>query len=207
MAYPVGNKYTPQTTPLHVSQLILLYLKETFRSFPEGHPFTFLDDFENTGVAFDTVYNKESKIYGSKPIVIVSAGDFVYGNVALGDRASTHEPSMNYRQTSIVNSSVIIKVIGDHYGSIGILGNEIFNMLITARTLLPSVTSIHQVQGIHASQIASFDEGDHMYYQQIMLSYTMQYQWVHLVPQNILQSIALNMDSSGAVDNRDSIVQ
>jgi hypothetical protein len=207
MSFPVGNKYTPQTTPLHVSQLIHLYLKETFKSIPDNHPFQHKDDFDLTGVIFDTVYNKESKIYGSKPIVIVSSGDFAYGNLALGDRAATHEPSMNYRQTSIVQSSVIIKVIGDHYGSIGIIGNEVFNMLITARTLLPNITSIHQVQGIQASQIATFEEGDHMYYQQIILSYAMQYKWVHLVPQNVLNSIALNMDSSGAVDNRDSIVQ
>ena len=208
VALPIGNKYTPRSTPLHVSQLIRLYLEETCKSFADDHPFRYRSTWEDSAVLFDTVYNKESDTYGGKPLILVSSEGYSYSNVAQGDLAHVHINSMNSRKTAMVNSATIIKVIGDTYGSVDILANEVFNMLITARTLLPNVTTIHQITGISATPVATFDEGDHMYYSQITLSYIMQYLWIHVVPENILRSIDLTLNNNSTIgDIRNTIIE
>lgn len=206
MNLPIGNAYTPRSTPLHVSQLLRVYLEQTFSSFPDGHIFKFTRDLATTGIVFDTVFNKESKVYGTKPLILVSSDGYSYGNISQGDLASVHMQSMNARKTSLVNSATIIKVVGENYGTVDILANEVFNMLITARTILPRLTTIHQIIGISTAPINTFDEGDHKYYSQITLSYLLQYQWIHLIPENLLNSIVVNLEQKGNEENTRNII-
>jgi len=204
---PIGNKYTPYGTPLHVSQLFRIYLEQTFRSFDEDHPFRATDDWNTSGVVFDTVFNKESEVHGAKPLIIVSSNGYTYGNLSQGDLAAAQLTSMQVKHTSLITSGTVIKVIGDNYGTVDILANEVFNMLITARTLLPRMTTIHQIVGISVSPISTFDEGDHMYFAQIDVSYLLQYQWTLTVPELILESIALNTSQrNNAENNRNTII-
>lgn len=41
---------------------------------PEDYPYRYVrDDFNKSGVAFDVALNKDSEVYGKKPLVVVCA--------------------------------------------------------------------------------------------------------------------------------------
>lgn len=72
---PIGNPIIPYDTPLHVMELFLQILKLTFEELPEDYPYRYVrDDFDKSGVAFDVALNKDSEVYGKKPLVVVSRG-------------------------------------------------------------------------------------------------------------------------------------
>ncbi len=188
---PVGNQYIPRTTPHHVAQLVLLLIRETFRSLDTDHPLHYTDDFSTTGIHFDTVYNKESGVYGGKPLVLVSRGGLNTAPIAMGDRAFENLKANTSRSTGLVYSSIIVKALADSHGQAEILANEVFNMLITCRTFLPSLTSVLQLQNMSLSEVMEYDEGDHKYYATASVSYAMQYKWVTMPDEDLLTAVYL----------------
>lgn len=179
---PIGHKLVPRATPLHVSQLFMLILKETFSTLgDETYPYRTID--------FDTTYNKESLKLGKKPLVVVSCGDIVYQSAALRDIASVDIHTFNSYKTAIVNSSVITKVISPNKTEVEIIGNEVLNCLITCRTILPKLTTIVHIDSINMTQVNKVYRDLPQYYVQCTLAYTMQYIWSHVIPVNVMESI------------------
>jgi len=176
---PVGHKFTPKTTPLHVYQLVMQLLRITMTTISEDDdfPFLFTDNAETTGVVLDTVYNKEAPTFGKKPLIVVSRGNMSSQIAGMGDTVDARLGRTLQYKTSMVQSSVQIKTIAKHSGEVDILSNIIYNFLLTCRTVLPSLTSIHSIQGVSMSPVAQFEESDHLYYTQASIEFIMQYQW------------------------------
>jgi hypothetical protein len=207
---PSGNKYTPRTTPLHVYQLVLEIIRETFRGLSDDHIYKLTEDIETTGVLVDTTYNKDSEAFGRKPLIVVSRGGASTTPAFLGDTAVTDIRLGSAMKTSIVHSSVIVKVISDNLGQVDILANEIFNLLLTCRTVLPQHTSIQTITNISMSDITPFTQGVNQRLCTIMLSYSMQYRWTSIPPQLLLQGINQKLytglsESENPRDTRDIV--
>ena len=206
MDVPIGNSLVPKTTPMHVSELVLLIIKETFRLLEDGHPFKYTDDFATTGVVFDTIYNKDSEVYGKKPLIIVSRGDMSTSPAILGDLAAQSSTLGNKYKTGLVGSGVTIKVIANSAGLADILSNEVFNILLTLRMMLPNLTSVLTINSLTMGAVATFDDGDHEYYCVGSVNYSMQYKWTHKKPTEILQAIGLHLQDSNSGDTRDVVL-
>lgn len=203
--YPYGNKYTPVTTPLHIAQLLMMYLKEAFKDYPDGHPYQYTDNFNTTGILFDTVFNKEAHVYGGKPVILINRGSLNSNPAVIGDTASSDVALTQMKRTGLIRSSAEIKIISSLYGHADALSNEVYSMLLTARRLLPSISSIHVADALSMTQIQPFDDGDHEYYSQIQLGYTMQYKWGHIDPGEILNSIYLKLTANEEVSREVNI--
>jgi len=192
MTLPVGDTITPVSSPMHLVQLMLLVLKETARSWGDpDYPFRFTDSLDTTGILFDVEYNKDSGVYGHKPVVIVGRGNVGTSPAMLGDIGTKDTFSGNTRKSSLISSSLAIKVIGNTYMEVDILSHELFNFLISTRTLLPQITTIHSIAGINLSQISPYEEGDHHYYAVLNMDYTMQYKWSQAKINELLASVHL----------------
>lgn len=193
---PTGNTITPVSTPLHVYKLVYLVLQDVFRSQdPDKWPFTLTDDFETTQVGFDTVYNKASDYYGKKPLIVVSRGPQSTAPLAIADRGATNMQTMNTLGSTVVRSSVEIKVVSKEPEEADIIGQHIFNVLQFSRVTLAQVLGLVSVEGVSMSHVAPIDQEDHMFFVSISMGYQLQYMWSQFVPQNILNSIALTMNS------------
>lgn len=188
---PTGNKLTPACTPLHVYKLVYLILQDVFRSQdPAKWPFTLTDDFATTKVGFDTVYNRTSQFYGLKPLVIVTRGPQSTTPLVLSDRAATHIKTMNTMGTSVVRSSVEIKVISKEPEEADIIGQHIFNVLQFCRVKLAQMLGIVAVDSISMSHVSVIEQEDHMYFVAVSMAYQIQYKWTILNPDDVLSSIA-----------------
>lgn len=205
MSNPVGNQFTPRTTPLHVYQLVLLLLKEMFRDLEDGHPLKYSDDPSQSRIAFDTIFNKDSDVYGTKPLVVVSRGDINSSPTVLGDMGVQHPSTMNSYRMGIVGSSTIIKIICGNSGQVDLLSNEIFNALMTIRVFIPSLTSVSTVTGVSLSPIAPYEEEDHLYYCVATMQYVMQYKWTDIIPQNLLNQINLYLTHPPSEQTREIV--
>ena len=202
VALPIGNKITPRTTPLHVYQLVMQLLRITLKTVSESddYPFIYTDDIATTGVILDTSFNKEAPTYGKKPLIIVSRGNVSTQPAVLGDRASGSLGTTLSSRTTLVQSSVQVKVISKRSGEADILSNVVYNFLLTCRTVLPALTSIHNIQAISMSPIAQLEEDDHMFYTQASIDYTMQYQWTWDIVPTLLEEIGFHINDKLTID-------
>ena len=206
MDVPIGNQLTPRTTPLHVYQLVLVLLQMTFEELEDTHPFRYRPDPDTTGIFFDTVYNKDSEVYGGKPVIVVSRGGVSTSPTVTGDRGLTNNLTGHQLKTGLVSSSVTVKIISSNPGMVDILSNEVFNTLTAIRTLLPSLTSISTVSSFSLSEIAKYEESDVMYYCVAGMSYNMQYKWTHKTKAELLNSISIYLRARGTEDYRHVLV-
>jgi hypothetical protein len=199
---PVGHKDTPRTTPLHVYQLVMQLLRITLSSEerPADAPFVYTDDPRTTEVFLDTEFNKEAKLYGAKPLLIVSRGAVSSNPIALGDLAEGSFSRTLRNKTSLVSSSVEIKTIARHSAEVDLLSQIIYSFLISCRTVLPALTSMHQIQSISLTPVAAYEEDDHMYYTQATFSYVMQYQWTWDMAPVLLNAIGLHINEKHTLD-------
>lgn len=189
---PVGNKILPKCTPLHVTDLVRLIIKETLASQdPTKFPFVFTDDYATSNVAIDSVFNKESEAYGKKPIIIISRGGQMGSPIVIGDLATMNIKTGNSRDTTMVRSSVEIKVLAKKPKEVDILSQHIFNTLVMSRTMLTGLLGVTMVDSVSMSQVSQLEQDDHMYFTAITMPYQMQYSWTNIIPQNILASILI----------------
>lgn len=199
---PVGHKYTPKTTPLHVYQLVMQLLKITFTrlSGEEDFPFTYTDDPKTTGISLDTIFSKESPNYGVRPLVIVSRGNISSQPSSMGDMAESYLSQTREDKTSLVQSNVTIKTLSKRSGEVDILSNIIYGFLVSCRTVLPSLTSIHQIKSMDMSPVSTLEGDDHMYYTQASMEYVMQYQWTWDFTPVLLEGIGLHIINDLVLD-------
>ena len=203
VTHPTGHQLIQPFTPLHVTNLFLLMLKDTFSSVPESinYPFKFSPDYNETGILIDTVYNRESNIHG-KPYLVVGRGPVNTQPIVLGDRYmdnytgtippldDAHKVFHKF-QTTQLHSSLTIKVISKHSAEVDILSNEIFSFLTTTRTALTKHAPIQFTSSINLSEISKFEQDDTMFYCVAGMQYTLQYKWVTWMEKNILGFIGL----------------
>ena len=203
--YPVGHHLTNIYTPLHVSHLVLMLLKETFSNIPPeaepAYPWKYHENYDDTEILIDTVYNKDSQTHG-KPLLVVNRGPIQTAPIVLGDRVLHNftgkkhplaDPKKHFLkfQTTQVQSSVNIKVISKHSGEVDILSNTVLEFLVATRTLLTDFTPIQMGQSIQLSPISKFEQDDSMFYCQADLQYTLQYKWKTFIQTNLLKSISI----------------
>jgi len=191
---PMGNAYIGRTTPLHVAQLVLLILKEAFLELEEGHPFRFTEDFNTTRILFDTVFNKDSEAYGKKPAIIVSRGPINTTPLSMGDLAMKDVTTGNSMRSSMIQSSVGIKVIARESMSADILAQDTFAILMTTRTALPILTNVHSVTSLNVSPVNKYEENDALYFAEVTMSFVMQNMWTWEFEPTLLNSISLKFN-------------
>ncbi|MCB5270518.1 MAG: hypothetical protein LHW56_01585 [Candidatus Cloacimonetes bacterium] len=189
MSLPYGSIFTPRTTPLQVYQLVYHLIRQTFMELGDGHPFRMTTDAQTTGLVLDTSFNKESRAVGTRPLVIVTRGDVMASPQVLGDFAGQNEYTTNSLNTTLVDSSVMVRIITPEAAHTDILGNEIFNLMVSCRKLLPQFTSVLRVNGVSLSTVSPLGSADDQYFSIVSLAYTMQYKWRMLEPQQLLARI------------------
>jgi len=181
---------------MHIAQLTLVMLKATFAELGgDNYVYKYTQDFNTTGVVIDTVFNKESGAYGKKPAVIVSRGAVNSNQISAGDMGVQSIHTHNSMKTSLVQSSVEIKVLSKNSGEVDHLSNEVYNFLLMCRTVFPKMLGIHMANNPSMSPISPMEQDDHMYYCVASLPYQTQYMWRHLIPQNILNGIHLYINN------------
>lgn len=187
---PVGHRTTPYHTPYHVVQLSLALLKSTFSTIgPDNYPFRYDDDLDKSGIAIDTVYNKEARIIGNKPTIAIARGAIQAGQIALGDRAEMAFPENKYYKTNTIQSSVEYRISTRHHSECEIFGNEFFNFLIACRTMLPRMVGLQHINSLGLSPVQQSEQDDKIYVSTASFQYVMQYQWYHIEPEQLLESL------------------
>jgi len=197
--FPKGHSLTPRSTPLHVTQLVAQYLRSVMAAQPDGYPFKWDSDNTKTGIVFDTVYNKESKVYGNRPIVVYNTGIMSCGVIMLDDMADHYIPTQNSMKSNYVTSTTNLKIISRQFAEVEILKNELFSCLVAIRTFLPAITNIHMITDMTASEVQKFKMDETMYMCELRIGYTMQYVWKHLLSQEILNGIILRINESQVI--------
>lgn len=196
---PVGNTLIPKSTPLHIADLTFLLIQETLRNPSDSdYPFKITDDFNTSTVMLDTVFNKDSGVFGKKPLIIVSRGPQSSSPIAVGDRAALQTRTWNKKESTVMRSSVEVRVISREPKEVDILSQHVFNMLMFMRVTLPGILGILMVEGVNMSQVAPLEHEDHLYECSASMPYQMQYIWRHEIPQQLLLSLKVlynDMDS------------
>lgn len=199
---PYGNKYTPRSTPYHVSELILQLLRITFsaEAVPD-FPFKYTESFDTTQLLIDTTFNPCTGLEGLKPQIIVSHGDSNSQAVSTGDMASKNMSNCTTTKTSLVTSSCMARVISSSKTDVCIISNEVFNFFMTCRTMLPGrLTSIQSIQNVSMTQAAQAQMDDIAYQCFVSIVYQMQYKWADIVPGAVLEGYVLYIDDEKKMD-------
>lgn len=174
----MGNPLVPYGTPLHVTELFLQVLKMTFEDFPENHPLRYIEnDFENSGIAFDVALNRESEIYGKKPMIIVSRGAQNASSHVLGDLAAMHMPSASRTKSNLYSASINAQILGRVKAEVEIIGQHVFNLLMFWRARLPGTLGVHSIENVILTEVNKMEEDDAMYVAQAQMSFLGQYVW------------------------------
>lgn len=190
MTLPIGHNHIPYGTPLHVTQLALALLKAAFAEMGgEDYAYRYQNDFDATGIVIDTVFNKDSGVYGKKPQLVVARGGISPQQVSLGDRADKSVKTTNEVQTSLIQSSLEIRVLSKSSLEVDILGNEVFNFLLMCRGLFPKMLGVHIANHPNLSAVSQTEQDDTLYVCTASLQYSMQYKWLVLPPQELLKGI------------------
>lgn len=177
---------------MHVRDLVLMLLREQFRTFPETFPYRYVpDDYLNTKVTFDVSYNKDAENYGNKPLIVVEREAQTTSPVVVGDLAASFPKVSFARGSTLVNSAITVKVISRIHAEVDIIGQTIFNIMLSYRTALPGVLGIHNIPSITLSGITRFEQDTMMFIAQIDMPFSMQYKWKATRTAEILQSIIL----------------
>ena len=190
--YPLGNEIVPYGTPLHVVELFLQLLKLVFSNLPEDHPYHFdNDNYENNNIAFDVSLNKESDIYGKKPIVVVSRGGQNSVPNDLGDYAAGKPLLSIAKGSNLLTGEISFQVVGRIKAEVEVISQIIFGTLMMRRTHMPELLNIHMVQSIMLSEVSKFEEDDTLFIAQGGFSYIMQYIWSQRINDPVLRSISI----------------
>lgn len=202
IAAPTGHKFTPRSTPLHVAQLIMQLLRYTMESWSEDsdYPFKYTSDYQTTGVLLDTAFNKESKIHRTKPLVVVHRGGQQAQNLCLGDVAASDSYSNHKNKTTLVSSTVQVTSIGEKYAEVDLLASEMFNFLVSARTVLPGLTTIHRINALDLGPVSPFEEDTRLYSCSAVMSYSMQFKWVWSIDDDPLNGLGVFLNDEKRID-------
>ena len=188
---PLGNPLIPYDTPLHVTELLLQILKITFEDLPEDYPYRFVrDDFDSSGIAFDVALNKDSEVYGRKPLVVVSRGMQGAGPTVVGDLVHVNLPTHAKAGSNLVTSSVNIQVVSKTKAEVEIVAQHIFSLLLMCRTHMPKLLGIHMVNSLSLSEVTKMEDDDTVFHTQISLDYSIQYKWSQETKNEVLRGIA-----------------
>lgn len=194
MEYPLGNALTPYGTPLHTVELFLQLLKMTFADLPEGYPYKYYeDDFDKTGIAFDVALNKESDIYGKKPLVVVSRAMQSTQPIMIGDMAHYHIPTNFHQGSTIINSGLTIQIVSRNKAEVEIIAQIIYGLVTMCRVHLPGLLNIHMVNSMSMSEVTKMEDDDAIFIAQGMMQYVAQYKWSEVHDDPVLQSIGLTV--------------
>lgn len=187
---PKGHNLLPYATPLHVSELIFTILKQTFADLEEGNPYKYDPDYEKSCIGFDVTLNKESDIYGKKPLIILSRGAQTTGSTVLGDMATHNMLMDSYMKSSMVHSSVDIKVVSRRKAEVENISQFIFTVCMMYRTVLPKLTGGHMFDSLSLSPVSMFDQDDKMFITNLSYNYQMQYRWSQEIDGILLRSVS-----------------
>lgn len=175
---PRGSHLIPYGSPLHVTELVLLLLKQTFADFPEDYPYRFVPgSFEETGILFDVTYNKDSEIFGKKPLVVVSRGAQSTAPIALSDRAEQDYKTRDMDGSTILRSSVNVRVVSKAKAEVEVLCQVIFQILMSMRVHLPRYVGIHMASDLTLTEVRQMEDDDEVFSADIICSYTTQPKW------------------------------
>lgn len=187
---PIGSRLLPYGTPLHVRDLVLSLLRWQFEHFPEEYPYRFVpDDYHATHIIFDTIYNKDSEVYGKKPIVIIARDVQSTSPAVVGDLGTKYLPTGNARGSTLVGSDISAKVISKIAMESEIIGQTIFNIFLSYRTILPSVLGIHNISDVSLTPISRFEQDTDMYVCQVDMRFSMQYKWISEAENPVIEGI------------------
>lgn len=195
MRYPLGSPLIPYGTPLHVTELFLQVLKTTFADFPEDYPYRYIPgDYTASGVAFDVALNKDSNIYGKKPLIVVSRGAQTTSPQVIGDIAHVNLPRNVKFGTGLVSSSVNVAVSSRVKAEAEIVAQLVFGTMMLCRTHMPQLLGIHMVDAIQLTDVNRMDEDDAMFVANAMFQYTTQYVWKQTTIDAVLRGIGINLE-------------
>jgi len=199
---PVGHKFTPRTTPLHVYQLVMQLLRLTFKEISEDpdYPFIYTDSSETTGVYITSILDKTSQMFGAKPIILVTRGGMSTQPISMGDLAQANMMAPQKTKTTFVTSAIDVKVLSRKPNECDILANEVFSFFTACRTVLPYLTKIHKIENISASPVTPYEDDDHVHYVQVQMAYTMQYKWDWSITPTLLGQIGLYINDDLVID-------
>ena len=190
MLKPKGNRFTPPGTPYHVVELSIILLKSTFSSIgPDNYPFRYTANPNTTFLSIDTVYNKDGRILAGKPTIAVTRGPVNSNQISLGDRAQSSFPNTHNVKSGLVSSGVEYRISGRTFAEAELLGNEVYNFLLACRTVFPKLLGITHINGMSLSPTMQSKQDDNIYVCTANFSYTMQYKWYHIDPQQLIESI------------------
>jgi len=193
--YPIGNRLVPYGTPLHVTELFLRLLKIVFAEFPEDYPYRYIEnDYDNTGILFDVALNKESEIFGKKPLVIVTRGSQNTTPINIGDLAHAHIPTNFKAGSNTYVGQLNFHVLSKTKAEVEIISQHIFGLLMLCRTWMPKMLNIHMVQSIMLSEVTKMEDDDTVFFTQGSFSYVGQYIWTQQTDDPILKSIVISID-------------
>ncbi len=196
---PIGSQFVPYESPAHVTELVLVLVKELFRSLPEGHPYRFTDDYNTTGLLVDTSYNKASEIWGKKPIVTISRGMQNAGVLVLGDMATMNMPLNSHMASNLVTASTEVHVVSKSRAETEIIAERVFAALMMLRTHGKKLLGVHMISNLSMSNPQPLEQDDQMYDVSITMQYYMQYLWEDAVPVTLLQSIGLHVNKVASI--------
>ena len=188
---PVGSSLTQRGTPLHVAELVLLLLRSTFAELPADDPHRYSSRFEDTRIAFDVALNKESAIYGKKPLVVVSRGSTSTQPAALGDTASLSLPTLHAHKTMLIHSSVNVRVLSRAKAECEAVSQRVFDFLMQYRMLLPKYLGIHQAEAIQMSEVQKFEQDDEMFLTLLTFSFLQQPTWTQEAVAPVLRAASI----------------
>lgn len=191
---PVGSQLVPYESPAHVTDLVLIMVKELFRCLPEGHPYRFTDDFDTTGVLVDTSYNKASEIWGKKPIITVSRGMQNAGVIVLGDMATMNIPMQSHMASNLVSATTEIHVVSKSRAETEIIAERVFSSLMMLRTHGKKLLGVHMINSISMANPQPLEQDDQSYDVAITMQYYMQYKWEDVIPVTLLQAVCTHVN-------------
>lgn len=193
---PVGNILVPYGTPYHVTELFLQILKITFAELPDNHPYKYIaDDFEKSGIAFDVALNKESEIYGRKPLVVVSRGAQSANITSVGDLAALNLPNNAKSGSNVASGAVNVSILSKSKAESEIVGQYIFGLVMMCRTHMPRLLGIHMVHSVTLSETSRYEDDDAMFLTQLFFQYQTQYKWDQLHTEPILRSVHIGVQN------------
>lgn len=195
--FPIGHTLVPYGSPLHVSELFLQILKIHFGEFPEGHPFRYTDDFETSGIAFDIALNKESGIYGVKPLVVLSRGNQTSDITILGDLGAAKPMLMRKACAGMYACSQNFNILSKSRPEVEIIGEIIYSLIMFRRVNLPSFLNLHMIQNLTLSEAARMEDDDAMFMVQGAFSYLGQYIWKKSYKGEVFKSSSVNVGLLG----------
>lgn len=194
---PIGHKFTPRSTPLHVVELLLVLLRASFSEMGEADfPFRYAQDSKDTKLFIDTPFNAINLQTGGRPSIIVARGPLSYSQQAVNNSAVHALKTGNEAKTSLMDAGFEFRVMARKPEEVEIVAHELMNVLVTCIDLLPKLTSIHKVLGLSLGVVGKMEQDEAMYACNIFMPCQVKYLWVAMPEQVILKAIDLSLNGS-----------